>query len=101
MDNTELLLLRAKEIKDILDNQKPLYEELNAIVSELSLRDIPETQVAGLYFSIVDNFANKNTVFKATGVNRFDLVIQTEEEKIYSGLSKSEKAAFTRAKNKE
>jgi hypothetical protein len=97
-------LKRALEIKKILDANKPLYDELEAITVELASQQagtsVPVV-VDGYYFSIVDNFAEKNTVFRPAAVKRFEMKIQTEEEIAYSRMSKSEKAAYTRRKKKE
>ena len=98
-------LKRALEIKTILDAQKPLYDELEAITLELvDTGLLVETgipvMVEGCYFTVVDNFAVKNVVWKPAAVRRFELKIQTEEEFVYSKMSKSEKSAFTRAKKK-
>ena len=57
------------------------------------------TAPTGHIVQVVDNFAGANTVFRPAAVKRFELKIMTPDEYAYSRMSKSEKAAYTRAKN--
>lgn len=59
---------RAKQILDELEEVKELYAELDAITMELKNSN---TSKHGI--EVVDNFANKNTVFRPAAVKRFEL----------------------------
>lgn len=64
------LVKRAQEIQAQLDTVKPLYSELDEITQALVA---VRTGLAKYGVTVVDNFEAKNTVFKATGVKRFEL----------------------------
>ena len=104
MDELKELLERAAEIKKALDVVKPLYEELDTITMRIAT-EFPMAQEVelktGEIVKLVDNFASTNTVFRPLGIKRFELKIMTAEEFAYSRMSKAEKTAYTKAKNKE
>ena len=97
------LLERAAGIKKTLDSVKPLYDELDAITLRIAT-EFPMAQEielnSGDIVKLVDNFAATNTVFRPLGIKRFELKIMTAEEYAYSRMSKAEKTAYTKAKNK-
>lgn len=102
---TELgkIISRIAEIKEKLELMKPLYEELDQLTLDLhkisgSTGSTPKYQVNTnpvKYVSVVDNFFDRNTVFRPTGVRRFESLVQTEEEveKERAKLEKSAKKA--------
>lgn len=69
------LFIRAIEIKQQLDAMKPLYDELDKITMQIleSGRTIGETTKATVI--LVDNFEDKNCVFKPAAIRRFELKI--------------------------
>lgn len=110
--NPEAILTAAKRLvvlKAILDANKPLYEEMEKLT--LQLRGAVGTGSVPVAFNeeesmflhngeakfvapnqivtIVDNFSEKNTVFRPAAVKRFEASIQTMEEY----LAKQEKLA--------
>lgn len=62
------LLVEAENIHASLDAVKPLYKRLDEIVEQLISHDL-----SGTGYAMVDNFAEKNTVFRMAGVKRFEL----------------------------
>lgn len=74
------LLKRAVEIMEWLDSVKPLYDELDRTVMALKAEKFKSSEVtyngAKVVMALVDNFAEKNTAFKACGVKRFELKVQ-------------------------
>lgn len=91
---------RIAEIRNQLDAVKPLYEELDVLTLELqtisgSPSSTPKYQTNTtpvMYVSVVDNFLDRNTVFRPTGVRRFESLVQTEED-VQKEQAKLEKAA--------
>lgn len=93
-------LARVIQLKAVLDANKPLYEELDRLT--LELKDVMGvgslainlTEEETMYMhnnemkflapnqvvTIVDNFAEKNTVFRPAGVKRFEASLETIEE---------------------
>lgn len=63
------LLVEAQNIQSILEEVKPLYSRLDDIVSMLRGMDL-----SGTGYEVVDQFEDRNTVFRATGISRFKLV---------------------------
>ena len=62
-----------------LEQVKPLYGKLDDLTLSLLNKKIPETirfdgEVVEL--KLVDNFAEKNTAYKTTGVKRFELKVK-------------------------
>lgn len=64
---------RAAEIVRILDNCKPLYKELDEITTYLVESEVVEFKIDGRRYLIVDNFAAKNTQFKASFMRRYEV----------------------------
>lgn len=60
---------RARELIDQIEAIKPLYKELDELTDKLFAAGF----VAGEGLAIVDNFAEKNTVWKASAIRRFEL----------------------------
>ena len=80
---TEQVLARIIQIKATLDNNKPLYEELDQLVLSLKGRIGTDKEVifGGKALTVVDNFSEKNTVFRPCGVKRFDLDMEDLAER--------------------
>jgi len=64
------LVAEAKDVMTQLEAVKPLYRRLDELTLLLMGLDI-----SGMGLAVVDNFADKNTVFKVAGVKRFDLKV--------------------------
>ena len=62
------LAVEAQNILAALEDYKKLYARLDEIT--LLLKD---QKVDGSGIAIVDNFSNKNVVFKASGIRRFEI----------------------------
>lgn len=94
---------RLLRIKEQLDAIRPLYEERDQLTAELTsiVGAGNEAKAGENVVAVVDNFADRNTVFRPASVSRFEVKIMTQEEYAYSKMSKSEKAAYTRAKKKK
>lgn len=67
---------RAIEIHDKLHEVKALYKEQDEILQKMIEAGFTSVVVDGKLVALVDNFAEKNTVFKATGFRRFELLVQ-------------------------
>lgn len=67
----KILKIQAK-----LDQVKPLYQELDDLTVRLADANVKEVKEGDVVIHIVDNFATKNTAFKATGVKRFEAKIK-------------------------
>jgi hypothetical protein len=63
-----LLLIEAENIQASLDAVKPLYARLDEITQKLIGQDLSWSS-----FSVVDNFAVKNTCYRMAAVKRFEL----------------------------
>lgn len=72
---------RAIELKTLINATKKFYEELDVIT--LKLKELQgvgtEVEVNDFTLKIVDNFESKNTVFRPTGVKRFELDIKAQK----------------------
>lgn len=97
LTRTMEIVNRIATIKTQLESIKPLYDELDDLTAELG--DVAEVNQVlatndGRFLTLIDNFADKNTVFRPAAVRRFDveLVTQEEMEKKMSKLAK--KIAF-------
>lgn len=93
------LVNRIAEIKDSLEMAKPLYEELDELVLELhdelveeGLGNTLKTE-DGRFVELVDNFAEKNTVFRPAVVRRFEAALMSAEELDKKILAAEKKAA--------
>lgn len=69
------LVARAVQIKDALEANKPLYDELDEITVQLAALQFSQAPVGAKVVTLVDNFAAKNTVFRPCGVKRFELKV--------------------------
>ncbi len=70
---------RLKRILDItaeLEVRKALYTELDALVLELQAEGFKQTDLEGFRVELVDNFLEKNTVFRPAGVKRFEINVE-------------------------
>lgn len=67
------LVQRARAIQMDLDKAKPLYAEMDRITTEL----LPYAKaLPKLGCRLVDNFALKNTQFKASFFRRYELIVK-------------------------
>lgn len=74
---------RIAEIKNTLESVKPLYDELDELTGELGeVAEVNQTLATndGRFVTLIDNFADKNTVFRPAAVKRFDVELLTGEE---------------------
>lgn len=72
-------LARIAELLTALEAIKPLYEELDALVVEYVAAHGTGPTPAGI--EVVDNFADRNTVFRVAGVKRFEAKRIKEKKK--------------------
>ncbi len=75
---TRKLIERALKIQQKLEENKPLYKELDEIVLNLASQGFSHDTLENLEIELVDNFADKNTCFKVAGVKRFDLKVKSK-----------------------
>jgi hypothetical protein len=73
---TKKLIERALKIQQSLEQNKPLYQELDEIVLKLANEGFTSDKFENVEVEIVDNFASKNTCFKVAGVKRFELKVK-------------------------
>lgn len=71
---TRKLLDRVREIEGAMNEVKPLYSEMDEIITELQRRD----DVARNGAVIVDEYSGKNTVFKSVGIRRYTIKWENE-----------------------
>lgn len=74
---------RIAAIKTQLEAVKPLYDELDELTAEMGeVAEVNQTLATndGRFVTLVDNFADKNTVFRPAAVRRFDVELMTQEE---------------------
>jgi hypothetical protein len=104
-DKNELIYALAKEaaiIKAKLDSMRDMYGKLDELT--LALKDLTGEEeiflnvrdtlvldgklitISPQYIKVVDNFATKNTVFKNTGVKRFEILNETVTERAARNL---------------
>ncbi len=62
------LLVEYENIQAQLEGVKPLYKRSDEIIQLLQGCDLSKTK-----WMMIDNFSDKNTVFKVAGVKRFEL----------------------------
>lgn len=70
------LVERSIEVYEQLEACKPLYKELDALTHEIAhlvSGGAREFQHRGMKVKVVDNFSEKNTVFRPAAVRRFEL----------------------------
>lgn len=70
------LLIRLMEIKSELDRAKELYREQDRIIDILVARGKMSGIVRGHRISLVDQFATKQIVWKATACHRYVVDVQ-------------------------
>lgn len=68
---------RAIKIIELLDQIKPLYKELDEITMGLVQENFTSARVKGKTVTLADNFADKNSVFKAVAIKRFELKVES------------------------
>jgi hypothetical protein len=99
-------------IKTLLEANKPLYEQLEKLT--LQLKELVGTEEVALmeeqvvltlggpvfaapqYIRIVDNFSDKNTVFRPAAVKRFEMASETmieRRQRVEKEVKKAAKAA--------
>lgn len=92
---------RLAEIETMTQSLKSLYDEKErltlALMSHVGLGT--EVQEGDLIFSVVDNFAAKNVVFRPTAVRRFDLEVDSAFARQEKANKEAEKLAKKAAKN--
>lgn len=98
---------RVLAIQAELTSVKPLYEELDQLT--LQLHDmIGDTEIevptfihagnrsvhtiGNTFLKVVDNFSQKNTVFRVAGVKRFEASSELVEERLLKEIKKIQKA---------
>lgn len=73
---TKEILARVIEIQRELDIRKALYDELDMLTEQLVAEGFQAGGIDGSIITMVDNFADKNTVFRPAGVKRFELKVK-------------------------
>lgn len=73
---TKQILKRVIDIQRELDIRKALYDELDMLTEQLQAEGFEAAGLDGLTIVLVDNFAEKNTVFRPAGVKRFEIKIK-------------------------
>lgn len=84
---------RIAEIKGVIEKVKPLYDELDDLTVELGeVAEVNQTLATndGRFVTLIDNFAEQNTVFRPAAVKRFDVELLTGEE-LQKKLAKAKK----------
>lgn len=74
---------RIAAIKSQLEAVKPLYEELDELTTDLGeVAEVNQTLATndGRFVTLIDNFAEKNVVYRPAAVRRFDVELLTGEE---------------------
>lgn len=96
---TEQIIKRLAEVESTLQLLKKLYEEKEQLTLQLMERVGLGTEVTeGDYiFSVVDNFATKNAVFRPAAVRRFELEVDSQ----FARNQKAAKEAAKKAKKNE
>lgn len=79
MENNKLA--RVISIVKELEARKALYAELDQLIQELVAEGFKEAIVDEMFLTLKDNFADKNTGWTAAAVKRFEIEIETKEER--------------------
>lgn len=74
-------LIRLLEVHKELEARKVFYEEYDKLVAELRAEGFTHEILEGFDMTLVDNFADKNTVFRPAGVKRFEITIKAQKPK--------------------
>lgn len=69
-------LNRVLDIQEELDLRKKLYAEYDKLVCELQELGFEHAILRGLEVELVDNFKEKNTVYRVAGVKHYELKIK-------------------------
>lgn len=96
-EQVKSIVAKIAVLKDEIEAVKPKYDELDELVTQLKAQVPVGVQLFledNRSVELVDNFAEKNTVFRPHGVKRFEVSILTAEERV----EKAEKAAKAAAK---
>lgn len=92
---------RLAEIEVMTQNLKPLYDEKErltlALMAQVGLGT--EVQEGDLIFSVIDNFATKNVMFRPAAVRRFDLEVDSAFARQEKANKEAEKLAKKASKN--
>lgn len=72
----EKLVMKLLRIQKKIDANKRLYADLDQIFDELLSAGFRSMTIGKLTVSMRDNFKDKNVVFRAAAVRRFELVIK-------------------------
>lgn len=70
---------RVLDLQKELDLRKALYAELDALVLELQADGFKSVDLEGFRIDLIDNFAERNTVFRPAGVKRFEIKVEALE----------------------
>lgn len=93
--NLDSVLARLAEVEAALGLMKKLYEEKELLTMQLK-QLVPvgqEVTYGDFVFSVVDNFAEKNTVFRPAAVKRFDLQVDSLMARAIKADKEAEKLA--------
>lgn len=75
---------RIRQIKQVLENNKVLYEELDDLTLDLLDSGVQVNQTlaagGGSFVTVVDNFAEKNTIYRAMPMKQFDVRLEDADE---------------------
>lgn len=66
---------RAVTVDRKIKRLKGAYKELDEIINELLKARVKEVKAPGVKLLLVDQFAEKNTAFKATFMRRYELSV--------------------------
>ena len=69
-------LCQVLDLLEKLESVKPLYAELDALIVEMHSEGFQSEVIDGMLIQLVDNFAEKNTVFRPAGVKRFEFKVK-------------------------
>jgi hypothetical protein len=82
---TMAIVDRIAAVKDLLEGVKPLYDELDILTLELKdLVNVGETLSTEdkRFVTLIDNYSEKNTVFRVAAVRRYEVELCTVEEMV-------------------
>lgn len=63
------------EVIDKLGECRPLYKEMDELIAQLLKTRRKTFQYGKKIITLVDNYKDKNTSFKALGIRRFDIIV--------------------------
>lgn len=73
---TKQILKRVIDLQRELDVRKALYDELDMLTEQLQADGFQHAELDGLVIDLVDNFADRNTVFRVAGVKHYEIKIK-------------------------